>query len=98
MPYIEIKSCYENTIMHEIRNLNDELTGYDIAPIDGYVLHNVVLDKRKYNPKTKEFDEEITLGYSPSSCSVQSNYDFDTNPNDIYAVKKASVGSNGVIY
>ena len=75
MPYIETKARYENTTMREIRNDSGDLTGYDIAPMDGYVLHNSVLDAYKYDPKTEEQGELISYCYSPSSCSVEPEYD-----------------------
>lgn len=98
MPYIETKARYENTTMREIRNDAGGLTGYDIAPIDGYVLHNSVLDTYDYDHETQEQGELISHGYSPSSCSVEPNYDFKENPYAIYAVKRDVIGDDGVIY
>lgn len=98
MPYIEIEARYENTTMREIRNNDNVLTGYDISPIDRYVIHNAALDTYEYDPETGEQKELLTKGYSTSSCSIVPNYDFDENPDEIYAIKKDAVGEDGVIY
>lgn len=98
MPYVNTEARYENTTMREIQNDNGDLTGYDIAPVNGYVLHSATLDKYKHNPETFEQGELISHGYSPSSCSVMPDYDFDVNPDEIYAVKEDEIEENGVIY
>lgn len=54
--------------------------GYDIAPIEGYVLHNSNRDVYDTNLETGE--ETFTRGYSTSSSGVGLNYDFD-NTKDI---------------
>ena len=96
MQYIETR--FENTIMKEIRDNDNKLIGYDISPDEGYVLHNSKLDNHNYDIETKEQKELLTKGYSRSSCSIESNYDFDTNPYEIYAIKEDAVGDDGVIY
>lgn len=98
MPYVETEARYENTTMREIQNDKGILTGYDIAPIDGYVLHNTAFDDYEYDHETLERGELISKGYSPSSCSVEAEYDFDANPYEIYAVKRDDIGDEGVIY
>lgn len=98
MPYIDTTPCYENTVMKEIRNNENVLTGYDIGPVDGYVIHNRALDEYEYDHETFEEKELIRRGFSPSSCSVGSEYDFDTNPDEIYAIKRDAVGENDGIY
>lgn len=106
MPYVETETRYENTAMLEIRNKDNVLMGYDIAPVEGYVLHNSALDQYEYDLETDEqkdleTDEQkelISHGYSYGSCSVNSDYDFDENPEEIYAIKEDAVGEDGVIY
>lgn len=106
MPYVKTESRYENTAMLEIRNKDNVLMGYDIAPVEGYVLHNSALDQYEYDLETDEqkdleTDEQkelISHGYSYGSCSVNPDYDFDENPEEIYAIKEDAVGEDGVIY
>lgn len=98
MAFIETEARYENTIMREIRNIKGELKGYDIAPMNDYVLHNFALDTYEYNPETQEFGELISIGYSPSSCSVKPEYDFDVNPSKIYAKKRDELEDDEIVY
>lgn len=98
MPYVETESRYENTTMLEIRNKDNILMGYDIAPVEGYVLHNSALDQYEYDLETDEQKELISHGYSYGSCSVNPDYDFDENPEEIYAIKEDAVGEDGIIY
>lgn len=106
MPYVETETRYENTAMLEIRNKDNVLMGYDIAPVEGYVLHNSALDQYEYDLETDEqkdleTDEQkelISHGYSYGSCSVNPDYDFDENPEEIYAIKEDAVGEDGIIY
>lgn len=109
MPFIETKARYENTTMREIQNKEGNLIGYDIAPIDGYVLHNIAFDEYEYDPEVEVASIEesensetkgelISRGYSPSSCSVEADYDFEANPSEIYAKKRDDIEENEVIY
>ena len=49
--------------------------GYNITPIEGYVLHNSTRDWEDENPETGE--KTFHRGYSKSSSGVGLNYDFD---------------------
>lgn len=98
MPFIETEAVYENTTMREIRNHENILTGYDIAPIGGYVLHNTVYDVYESNPETDEQGELSSRGYSTSSCSVNATYDFGANIREIYAKNRNDIGEGEVIY
>lgn len=105
MPFIETEARYENTIMREIRNSDGVLNGYDIAPAEGYVLHNNSFDEYeyKYDPESEEQEEPlqgelISKGYSPSSSGVSADYDFDTNPSEIYAKKRDELEENEVVH
>lgn len=97
MPFIETDAYYENTTMREIRDKEDVLIAYDIAPAEGYVLHNVVYDIYEYDSETDEQGELISRGYSSSSSSVESNYDFETNPSEIYAIKKEDLEEDDIM-
>lgn len=62
---------------------------YRICPNEGYVLHNNVRDWKHIDAETGE--ETFYRGYSTSSSSVPASYDFNENPNEIYAVPADSV-------
>ena len=98
MPYIKTEARYDNTSMREIRNDKNVLTGYDIAPNDGYVLHNVAFDSYDYDHETGEKTDLISRGYSPSSSSVEPDYDWGVNPNELYAKLKTELSENEKIY
>lgn len=69
--------------------VNGEHRRYEITPVYGYVLHNNVRDWTERNEETGE--ETLYLGYSTSYASVPANYDFNENPNELYAVPADSV-------
>lgn len=109
MPYVETEAYYDNTIMREIRNNDNILIAYDISPVDGYVLHNSSLDVYEVDMVETDGAEEedveptitrtlISRGYSHNSCSVFASYDFNINPDEIYAIKEDAVGEDGVIF
>lgn len=98
MPFIETQALYENTTMREIRNGKNILIGYDIAPADGYVLHNTAYDVYEYDPEEGKQGKLISRGYSPSSSSVEAEYNFDRNPYDIYAKNRDDIDEGEVVY
>lgn len=50
---------------------------YQIAPSEGYVLHDKILDVEGFDPDTMMPTGEVTLGYYPIARSIGANYDFD---------------------
>lgn len=64
---------------------------YRITPDDGYVIHTKFYDSPVINDKTLEETGEVTKGYTDSFIVISSDYDFVTNPFDIYAVAKKEV-------
>jgi hypothetical protein len=62
---------------------------YRITPDDGYVLHNNVRDWTQIDEETGK--ETFCRGYSTSYSSVPASYDFNENPNELYAVPADSV-------
>lgn len=102
MKYVEVDPYYENTTMQEMRNDDDVVLVYVIAPIEGYALHNVVYDTYDYEYDTDTETESqkvlVSRGYSSNSNSVGANYDFEANPSEIYAKKKDELGDGEVLY
>jgi hypothetical protein len=87
-----VTSQIENTIQTEILTIDGVLSGYDIKPIDGYVLHDNLLDMPWLDPETEE--ETINKGYTAGSIGVHSTYNFTENPRELYAVPRNSVDEN----
>ena len=83
-----VTPVFENTIMKAYYDNEDEnvLRYYDIAPVEGYILHDNTLDVPEIDEGSFEKTGNIILGYTPSSISVSARYDFETNPREIYAV------------
>ena len=65
-----------NTTMTRKLN-NGALIAYDIAPNEGYVLHDKLLDEETVDLETFEPTGEVKLGYYPIARSIGANYDFD---------------------
>lgn len=82
--YKDIETLIENTVMKERYNDNNELINYVISPIKGYMLH----EKSRDEIIMDEYGNEtgIKLGYTNGIVTVLINYDFDSNPREIYAV------------
>jgi hypothetical protein len=62
-----------------------------IAPIEGYVLHDKNLDDYAIDEITGMPTGEILLGYKEGEISVGHDYDFNENPRELYAVPRISV-------
>jgi hypothetical protein len=65
-----------NTTMTK-KYIDDVFKAYDVAPNNGYVLHDNTLDVEEFDPETYELTGEIKLGYYPIARSIGANYDFD---------------------
>jgi hypothetical protein len=87
-----VTSQYENTIQTGILNSDGSLYGWDIKPIDGYVLHDNLLDMPWLDPDTEE--ETINKGYTAGSIGVHRTYNFTENPRELYVVLRESVDEN----
>lgn len=59
---------------------------YRITPDDGYVLHTKFYDVPVIDEETMEETGEIIKGYTDSYIVISSDYNFEANPYDIYAV------------
>lgn len=95
MAFIETEALYENTTMRKIQTSDGILMGYDIAPVEGYVLHNAVYDSYDGEPGSSSLSHK---GYTSGSCGVTASYDFEANPSEIYAKKRDELGENETIF
>lgn len=73
MNNISIPNVIITPIIH-----NGTLRGYDLAPINGYVLHDNAGDYEEVDMFTQEPTGRIIFTYSVGSCSCGANYDFST--------------------
>jgi hypothetical protein len=92
---VEMTPYYANTTMRAINSdISGDLIGYDIAPVEGYVLHDNRSDWIDTDPETG--DDMTYLGYKRGSVSVGKNYDFEANPFELYAVLESTVPSDQI--
>ena len=99
MPYIPMEETFiPNTTMDRFINTSGRHTMYRLTPNEGYALHDRRLDTfEEIDEETGEgIGEPITLRYSAGDITVSVNYDFDTNPWDIYAVLRSSVPADDI--
>ena len=83
--YVDIEPYFDNTTMQAYYNDNDVLRTFEITACEGYVLHASTLDEQIVDEETLEPTGEIKLGYTKATISVLYNYNFETNPFEIYA-------------
>ena len=84
-------SLIENTTMYE-KYINGVHKGYSITANEGYVLHDNTLDM--YEGGLTEDGKpigELILGYTTATCTCGSNYDFNTNLREFYAVSASEI-------
>lgn len=89
--YVDVTPVFENTTMQEYYNSANVLRGYRIYPCEGYVLHTNSYDTPVIDEETMEETGEILLGYTRGDIMVGYNYNFETNPFEIYAVLESEV-------
>lgn len=92
----DVSPAFPNTRMQAYYNENDILRGYYIYPVDGCVLHTKNFDKCVIDEETMEETGDILIGYTRSSVMVGYNYDFKTNPFNIYAVPETELPDDGI--
>lgn len=83
--YKEIKPLIENTIC-EAREIDGGIVYYKVRPEDGYKLHEKGLDMPIIDDETGKETGKIQCGYTTAFTTVGANYDWETNPRQIYAV------------
>lgn len=87
-----IPTLIENTTM--VKRLNDNtgaLIAYRITPCEGYVLHTNNYDEPVFDEETGMETGEVIVGYTRGTISVGYNYNFETNPFNIYAILESEV-------
>ena len=92
LEFKELTSSFiANTTMKEVY-IDNELKLYEITPNEGYVVHINKLDK------TIDIEGNIVEPpvpqYTVSTISVNANYNFFSNPENIYTILKEKVINN----
>ncbi|MBO5370815.1 MAG: hypothetical protein J6B23_09090 [Clostridia bacterium] len=81
------RNFFENTKTESCRNDEGLITAYRITPDDGYVIHTKFHNTPVYDENGIDTGE-VEIGYTSSYIVILSDYDFESNPFDIYAVRK----------
>ena len=94
MAYIDVTPIIENTTMKIYENSKGQQLTYNIAPIDGYVLHD---SRKDWTDIDQETNEEILFGgFSTYGVSVPITYDFTTNPFNLYTKLASEVPADQI--
>lgn len=88
-----VPTLIENTTMKKMF-INGVHRTYNIAPIDGYVLHDNAGNWQVQDEITGEWHE--VEAYYRGMCSCGASYDFATNPREFYAVPANTVPENQI--
>ena len=90
-----IPTLIPNTIMQ--KRLRDGVqTTYLITAVDGYVLHDNLLDRYEDYDDDENPIGDLILGYYSGTRTVGANYDFTANPREFYAVPESSVPADRI--
>jgi hypothetical protein len=94
--YVDVTPVFENTTMQASYNSSNVLIGYRVSPCEGYVLHSSSFDDPVIDEETGLETGEVILGYIDSFVGLTRNYNFETNPLNIYAVLKTEVPADRI--
>ena len=81
-----IPSILPNATVNKIY-VDGEHTQFEIIPDKGFKLHDARLDTEEFDEETLEFTGNIIKGFKTKGVTVRYDYDFDSNPIEIYAVE-----------
>ena len=93
---VDVTPYFENTTMQASYNSSNVLIGYRVNPCEGYVLHSTSFDEPVIDEETGEETGEVILGFIDSYVGLTRNYNFETNPLEIYAVLKSEVPADRI--
>lgn len=82
----KIEASIENAVVEARTNAKGEIFSYIISPCEGYKLHAKHLDEPIFDGSGNETGEMKKV-YTTAFTMVSVQYDFEKNPNEIYAVK-----------
>lgn len=82
----KIEALIENAVIEAKTSENGNIFAYKISPCEGYKLHAKHLDEPIFDGSGNETGEMKKV-YTTAFTMVSVQYDFEKNPNEIYAVK-----------
>ena len=94
MAYIDVTPIIANTTMKKYVTDAGVERVYEIAPIDGYVLHD---SRKDWTDIDQETNEEVVFeGFASGSVSVPIRYDFEANPYNLYTKLASEVPADQI--
>ena len=68
---------------------------YEIAPVDGYVLHDNAMDYPATDENGNDTGEMVQV-FTEGTCSCAANYDFVANPREFFTMLKNEVPTDQI--
>ena len=93
MARIPVEARIPNTRMEAYYNTSNVLRSYFIYPIEGYALHNNAYDEPILDDEGNETGE-VLQRFTTAFTTVGYNYDFEANPDNIFAVPLSELDEN----
>ena len=83
--YEDIETKIANASMQKVVSEDGKFT-YRITPNKGFVLHDKLYDESLMDEVTAEETGKVILGFRKSTAIESSDYDFELNPRQFYAI------------
>ncbi len=93
MSRIPVEAIIPNTRMEAYYNTSNILRKYYIYPLEGYGLHHNGYDEHILDEEGNETGEVIQR-FTTAFTTVVANYDFEANPDNIFAVPLSELDEN----
>ncbi len=88
--YKDIKPIIKNTVTKERFSDSGEKVNYIISPKEGFLLHEKSRDEAIFDENGVDTGE-IKKGYTSGIVTVLTNYDFEKNEREIYAIREDEI-------
>lgn len=96
MSRVPVEAIIPNTRMEAYYNSSNVLRKYYIYPIEGYALHHNGYDTEVVDEETLEPTGEVIQRFTTAFTTVVASYDFDLNPDNIFAVPLSELDENQI--
>jgi hypothetical protein len=93
MARVAVEARFPNTRMEAYYNSNNVLRTYYIYPLEGYALHDNAYDAPILDENENETGEVIQR-FTTAFTTVPYNYDFEANPDNIFAKLLSELDEN----
>lgn len=93
MARITVEARIPNTRMEAYYNTSNVLRTYFIYPLEGYALHDNAYDEPIRDEEGNETGE-VKQRFTTSFTTVLANYNFEENPDNIFAILRSEINEN----